>query len=388
MVTALVTTGRSDSFWSAVLHSRGPEPRATLSPDYGAWLRHVSSELQGGTKRRKGTGLQQNTAAQGGDLATALASFLDQWTHKQEPTPRPRAAQDGALAKQLIAVLKECINRHASDEEVAKEVRAQLLCSPQADPTPARSNPVRRVAVRTEKSPAHEVPRSEWRNWESSGWRDYSGWQDWDDWPSGHNHDYESYWDGWHEVPAHNSHASSRSSQKYCAHTDPYYSKEARVVAVSPAEWNAEVRLGTVQQMLECIRAGRPCETNVVYTDTPEDIGMLKTAWSAFAVQGGLTVIAGGSAKHLEQLFLTRLRLTRRKSAPRIEDVGLLALGSNSPWIQPPKVVSQSRITTVQRMTVRISVPEHYRCLYHDAQKDCVKDVLADLALTAGVRSH
>ncbi|CAE7235838.1 ATL39, partial [Symbiodinium sp. CCMP2456] len=140
--------------------------------------------------------------------------------------------------------------------------------------------------------------------------------------------------------------------------------------------------------MLECIRTGQPCQANVVYTDTPEDIGMLKTAWSAFAVQGGLTVVAGGSAKHVEKLFLTRLRLTRRKSAPHIEDVGLLALGSNSPWIQPPKVVSQSRITTVQRMTVRISVPSHYRCLYKDVQKDCVKDVLADLAFTAGVRSH
>ena len=42
----------------------------------------------------------------------------------------------------------------------------------------------------------------------------------------------------------------------------------------------------------------------------------------------------------------------------------------------------------MQRLTVRVSVPSHYRRLYKDLQKDCVKDVLADLACHTGVRSH
>ena len=127
-----------------------------------------------------------------------LESFLDQWAHR--PNPQPSTAQEGALAKQLIAVLKECINRRASDEEVAKEVRAQLRCTPQTDPVPARSNPARKVAVRPEPSCAHNAPYSEWHDWEASEWRDWSGWQDWGDWPPEQDEEYGSYWEGWRAV--------------------------------------------------------------------------------------------------------------------------------------------------------------------------------------------
>ena len=85
-VTALVMTKRPLPIGSVIQPFVGPGAWATDRPDYAAWLGHVSSELQGGSKKRRRFGPQQGADSQSGDLASALASFLDQWAHKPKPS--------------------------------------------------------------------------------------------------------------------------------------------------------------------------------------------------------------------------------------------------------------------------------------------------------------
>ena len=161
-------------------------------------------------------------------------------------------------------------------------------------------------------------------------------------------------------------------------------------MAVAQEEWTVAVRMGSVQQVTDCIKKGLPCDVNLVFADSFEGFSLLKSAWSAFEVKGGMTVVAVGEARtKAEQLFHTRIRLTRNKRSPVVEPAGLLALGDGGPWVQAPKVISQTRISKVQRTTVRITVPSQCRQFFiSDPEQDTVRDVLSDLAAQSGVRER
>ena len=160
------------------------------------------------------------------------------------------------------------------------------------------------------------------------------------------------------------------------------------MVAVSQAEWAAPVKLVSAQSVADCVKNKQSLPGNAVVASTQEEITLLKSLWSAFQISVGLTLIGTGSVRReIDQLLHTRMQLTRKYQKPRIEDVGLLALGQGGPWICAPQTVSTTRITKVQRSCVRISAPESYRKLFSKASdQDSVKAVLRDIAVSAGVQ--
>ena len=154
------------------------------------------------------------------------------------------------------------------------------------------------------------------------------------------------------------------------------------MIAVFPVGWYATLRLGSVQQILESIRAGQPCTADVVCTDSPDDISMLKSAWSTFAFRVDFRLSLVDRRSTHKKLFLTRLGLSiEARVLPALKILACLVLGTDSPWIQPLKVISQTRITNVQRLTVRATVLSRYRCVFTDLRTDSVKDVIADMAV-------
>ena len=250
---------------------------------------------------------------------------------------------------------------------------------------PTTSPPAtRRVVVSDQpQEPCADAHDTSWDCWYGGGWQDWSGWEgagwgkrSWDSWGTGGAGEYIDP-EAWPPVRGNKNPTPSKDVPK--------------VVAVAQEEWTVAVRMGSVQQVTDCIKKGLPCDVNLVFADSFEDFSLLKSAWSAFEVKGGMTVVAVGEARtKAEQLFHTRVRLTRNKRSPAVEPAGLLALSDGGPWVQGPKVISQTRISKVQRTTVRITVPSQYRQFFiSDPDQDTVRDVLSDLvAAQSGVRSH
>ena len=153
------------------------------------------------------------------------------------------------------------------------------------------------------------------------------------------------------------------------------------------------IQLASVQGITEAVRSFQSCKGNVVYVESTDDLMLLKSLWTTFKPNFGVTAIVGGSARlSTEGLFHSRAQLTRQGRGAKVEDVGLLngllSLG-RGPWINPPTQISQTRIVKVERSTVRISVPAHYRRLWAPSlDDDSVKRVLQDLAVSSGIKAH
>ena len=124
--------------------------------EYCRWLRQVNDSLRGG-------GLAE-------DLASVLGKYSD--NSQQQPSVRQvsyynkpqNSNSDQKRARKLMAVLKECLNKQASDAEVASQVRAELEASAQHAPARARVN-------------AHDRHARWGRGWDES-------WGSWDAWGS------------------------------------------------------------------------------------------------------------------------------------------------------------------------------------------------------------
>ena len=115
---------------------------------------HVST-LRGGaggaasTRRRRVQWADTEDESEASDsLAHALSGFLEQWSSRQVAS-RPLQRLEDPLAKQLLQVLKKCLNQHAPDQvinEVSKIINRgnrhkQLLHSPDRSTFPPRKHP-------------------------------------------------------------------------------------------------------------------------------------------------------------------------------------------------------------------------------------------------------
>ena len=49
---------------------------------------------------------------------------------------------------------------------------------------------------------------------------------------------------------------------------------------------------------------------------------------------------------------------------PKVEDIGLLSFGNAAPWTLPSVQVEVSTVTKIDRVSVRVLVPSHYRSLF------------------------
>ena len=158
--------------WAIPLQRQGRYVRSAPGWDaktsYISWLSAVSDELKGGVASDAGPPTC---------LAEALTSVLQQWEFQDHPQPQTQKAttyrsdtcksQDGALAKHLIAMLKVCLNKQESDQEIARKIRVELK-SVAAEPPPQR---VVKINDLPAKAPVDPTYGDHWEEWEDSGWQ-------------------------------------------------------------------------------------------------------------------------------------------------------------------------------------------------------------------------
>ena len=100
---------------------------------YASWLQDRYHLLRGGSRRKKQR--PQEGPAEGPSLAQTLSNVLDGWAKRQQQQRKENisndTSQDGLLARKLMAVLKQCLNKNCSDQQVAQQLRAELAASGQ-----------------------------------------------------------------------------------------------------------------------------------------------------------------------------------------------------------------------------------------------------------------
>eukprot|EP00438_Fugacium_kawagutii_P024125 Skav222761 [mRNA] locus=scaffold600:216037:218336:- [translate_table: standard] len=154
----------------------------------------------------------------------------------------------------------------------------------------------------------------------------------------------------------------------------------AKVVAVHQAEWNQPVRLISFQEFTSSIKRCESFLGNLVCIQDPDQITQLKDLMAAFSITKGITIILSGVAKYHLNTTLTRARLTRLHASPKIEDVAIMGLGHHPPWPLPAVKIEQTSVTKVERTSVQIFVPSHYRQIFIDEpHKEPVTNILAEL---------
>ena len=57
------------------------------------------------------------------------------------------------------------------------------------------------------------------------------------------------------------------------------------------------IQLASVQGITEAVRSFQSCKGNVVYVESTDDLMLLKSLWTTFKPNFGVTAIVGGSAR-------------------------------------------------------------------------------------------
>ena len=288
------------------------------------------------TKRKR---WEKTSLAADQTLANALTKVLQQWQHqgdstKSTPPKRRRpappskpvtATSSNSLAVQLHTLLTESQSQDTTDQQLAHKLLALLAPYTHAQrPSNGAPPPTRTVTLQSQP-PANINNR----------WR--------------------------------------RSNK------DPTNTAITHLVS---HEWTAPPTLGHSTEILQAIRTGNTLpKANITEVWSLTEAEALRTAWRAHGLTTSLTLLLYGPAKKLDSATHTRIRTTRGRQGQRVEEVALLALGTdgNHPWTQKAIKVNDTTSQIIPRHTLRIAAPAEFRQYFHDTH-DKPHLIVADMA--------
>ena len=176
-------------------------------------------------------------------------------------------------------------------------------------------------------------------------------------------------------------------------HTNPWHRRQKNSIgSLSQHEWTMPVTVASAQATRQALQNGAALPGNVVETTTQLETMDLKDLWSAVTCNQNFTIIATGEAMQTPQGTHTRLTIKRRNArSHQLEPASLHALGDRSqcPWVRPSSKVEIPKSETPEKVTVRFTIPVHYRKLFSDkAGKERPMEIMANLAATCAIPAH
>lgn len=334
----------------------GPWPQSDNSypPDSNNFSSRVrfldSCDLRGGAGGSTAT--KRKRLETQGSLANALDTFLQNWIAEQPQTKTPKSSGKGQsfskgkgkgkivsenpqrqvqfqsedsflepesnnprggdvpLARTLLNILKQCLNKGSTDSEVVAILRQQLK-----DPFGGNSEGVLDPGNRAQ---APSKPRPPNRG-------------------------------------------------KGVGNTQTQQSTQVpNVTALRPAEWTIPPDVCSFQKLQTVLRDGTLTTHNMVEIRTKADFYQFETLWQAFDAPGGITVLCTGPATEVLEVMGTRKTLFRGKMGPKVENVAIKRYGNQAkcPWSAPTTKVQKDALPIVSKVTVRIVAPQAYRQIF------------------------
>ena len=236
---------------------------------------------------------------------------------------------DGQLARQLIATLKQCLNRGDSDQTVAQTILSSLKrnSSEEHDPSAHRKVILDQNQSKTKRGKG-----------------------------IGNAKEPQGVWAG------------------------------AHVTALRPSEWTSPPRLISFQKYKKGIEDNTLPQFNMIEICSFDEFQQFTTLRQAFEDSTPVTALLVGNAWCLEGSTQTRKTLFRGKHGPTVETVHVKTFGeaSKCPWNAVVTKIQKSSLPSVTKVTLRITAPWSYRMFFvpEDAD-DSPSQVIASAARQA-----
>ena len=235
-------------------------------------LMSLRADLRGGAG---GKATKARKRAENQSLADALSGFLEAWIDQKTTEERPQKRRftgdtgwnpslnsgkkqngdDQSLARQLIDVLKKCLNAGSSDDEVAAEVLQML---------------------KPRQKPRSKQKHSE--SWEQYQQYEYDGWDD-----SWQNGDWDNSWySNW-------DHGARQSVDLKIPEKSSQPPKSAPAHFIDDSQWTGQPKLTSVAAVREALTQGHDLPGNLLVTSDPADLHSMKNLWNAFDIAKAFT---------------------------------------------------------------------------------------------------
>ena len=108
----------------------------------------------------------------------------------------------------------------------------------------------------------------------------------------------------------------------------------------------------------------------------------------SFQLSSPITALLMDDAKDVDGSVSARLRVRRSQAEFRTEDVSLVRFSADGPGKVPAILVDPGVVTQVDRVSVRVAVPTHYRSTFvANPDKEEITTILSEMSRW-GVRAH
>ena len=151
------------------------------------------------------------------------------------------------------------------------------------------------------------------------------------------------------------------------------------------SEWTFPPRLSQFGKWQHLLREGKGDQVNLVEVTSQAQFLECKTLCTSFDLKHGFTImLTGTDAGMTKDLTQTRVTATRNRRVA-IEAVRLCKLSTmqNGPWIAPPTKVNPDCLPQNTKVLVRIAAPYKYR-KFHIQKNDDPASIISTLATQSG----
>lgn len=304
--------------------------------------------------------------------------------HKRRVPENERANE---ITRDLIAVLKQCLNQGTSVHQLGNIVSQVLTSQDNVQQSSKRTVKKAKKASETSSVEQSQTAPPVVRFWtdrvtgiQKAYSVDASGWWSW----LPHKD----------PLPAQTGNNGSWAPQHPQKVLVTPGSREVKWVSgLRVADWDPGVspKLISVPKIREALKEGSPLTGNVVEIWNPEIVSELLTLWDCFDHKAGMTALLFGQAKRdtLGALH-TRLSISRGNFGPKLEEAGLLKIGPGvGPWLPSSKKIDMKTTPKVQRETLRVAAPSVFRAPFigsssHDSPQGIIRSLatLTDLPVS------
>ena len=302
---------------------------------------------------------------------------------KRAKKPNGGGSELGEYTRDVIAVLKQCLNSGASLDQLWTILQSSIPQAQRSGGSKVRKKKNKQLTQKTEVQP------------NKTGWNEPAPqvkyWTD----GLGNARAYTVDSNGWYTW-VDSKHAGSpktpETGQSRSVFSGPqnFLGRDSKWVSgLRLADWDVTVppKLVSFPKIKSCLRSGESFGGNVCEIWDYHTLEELLTLWSCFQQTQGLTALLFGDAKQKAQgACHARLSLTRGSFGHKLEDPGLLKIGEGrGPWLPVSKKVDITSIPKVQRETLRISAPSCFRTPFLGAKhEDSPTEVIKHLAAMTG----
>lgn len=190
----------------------------------------------------------------------------------------------------------------------------------------------------------------------------------------------ETTWTEWKEQPS------------KVVRTNAWQRRHKSIAVLSQHEWTLPVKVASAQATRQALQNGTDLPGNVVETTTQLETMDLKDLWHAVSSQQNFTILATGEAMQAPQGTHTRITIKHKHArSHQLEPASLHALGDRSkcPWVRPNSKVEIPKSETPQKVTVRLTIPTHYRQLFSEkAGQEKPMEIMATMAASCAIPAH